>query len=304
MALAPSDKKDNNAKATQELVSTLEVMGYEKEDILHAIHIHQKSKLYISEYINVSILVDIIIRLKEEENSYWVHLQNKCKISAIYNESKDNYNPNEHCNRCNMVDAIRQTCIDNMIILCKLVRDVNHFELLQQYSIDIYNTNINYNSNYNDEKCSDLNINTLKMISNIISNKWFNCPIIRTTYKSVSNLIDNYENMRYFYSKIDEIMHINYIPNIEDIKRYKKSKMFVVSNDKSNYTNRFNNSETIYYHDKDATKLFVLPLFSNANIGFSVEIPDIFKHRFFDPINRNPFVKKIQVAKIFNSKTK
>eukprot|EP01084_Bolivina_argentea_P037762 69825_1 len=124
--------------------------------------------------------------------------------------------------------------------------------------------------------------------------------------------------MSYFYDKIHEIMHTNYTPTVNDIKRHKKSKTFVINNYKSIY-NYFNNTKTVYYHEKNAIKLFTLPLFSNANIGFTIDIPDIFKHRFFDPINKNkltkpppppppphhtPPPKKLKVKKIFNSKTK
>eukprot|EP01084_Bolivina_argentea_P148284 259285_1 len=56
-----------NEKATNELVSTLQMMGYGREYVLRAIQVHKKSK-FGSNY-NVSLLVEIIMRLKEKETS-------------------------------------------------------------------------------------------------------------------------------------------------------------------------------------------------------------------------------------------
>ncbi len=101
--------------------------------------------------------------------------------------------------------------------------------------------------------------------------------------------------------KISEIMDMKYKPSMDDITMHmhKRPKSFTID-EKTNYSHQ----KTVHYYEKSDIKLFTLPLFCSAKIGFSVEIPDIFKHRFFDPINKNAFVKKLQVSKIFNSKTK
>eukprot|EP01084_Bolivina_argentea_P122383 216867_1 len=173
-------------------------------------------------------------------------------------------NANGDTNKRKTVDEIRRNCIDNMIILCKLVRDVNTVELLQQLNVDLYNINddeqkySDTNDNQNCPSCKrkfmkkrTFTIHSVKLqtIAKNICNLWCNCPMIKKKFIMENNLIDNYDNMAYFYDKIHEIMHTNYTPTVNDIKRHKKSKTFVINNYKSIY-NYFNNTKTVYYHKK------------------------------------------------------
>eukprot|EP01084_Bolivina_argentea_P309698 535747_1 len=100
----------------------------------------------------------------------------------------------------NVINDIRQNCVDNILILCEMTNDEKTIKLLQNISIN--------------------NNNNLQMISNIISNVWNRLDIkIKYEFRFFYSM-DGYiihDNMQHFFDKIEEIMNINYVPNTTDI---------------------------------------------------------------------------------------
>eukprot|EP01084_Bolivina_argentea_P084542 152849_1 len=104
----------------------------------------------------------------------------------------------------NIINNIRQNCIDNIISLCRIVKDEKCIQILKSYSINT---------------ATDLHL-----ISVLISSIWKR-PLIKMKYTerhwySISGYkLD--DNMEIFFDRIDKIMQIKYMPTCDDVIQYK-----------------------------------------------------------------------------------